>query len=156
MSAMLLGHKDRITTPKHAHLCVTCTITLFPVSTSRGQSGKICLAPRASNFLPAWFTHFHPFRSALCFRLPNLPYSKYIFYLSISGPTTAVAVFRNPDTIPFCLTTDLLLNVLFPSLSFKVKVNCRGCFLDWFLFVLFFFALKAYVIFSDAHYVLNI
>ena len=26
---------------------------------------------------------------------------------------TAVAVFRNPDTIPFCLTIDLLLNVLF-------------------------------------------
>jgi hypothetical protein len=31
-----------------------------------------------------------------------------IIYLSISGPTTAVAVFRNPKTIPFCLTTDLL------------------------------------------------
>jgi len=26
---------------------------------------------------------------------------------------TAVAVFRNPNTIPFRLTTDLLLNVLF-------------------------------------------
>jgi hypothetical protein len=26
---------------------------------------------------------------------------------------TAVAVFRNPNTIPFYLTTDLLLNVLF-------------------------------------------
>jgi hypothetical protein len=37
-------------------------------------------------------------------------------YLSISGPTTAIAVFRNPNTIPFCLTTDLLLNVLFPWL----------------------------------------
>jgi hypothetical protein len=35
---------------------------------------------------------------------------------SISGPTTAVAVFRNPNTIPFSLTTDLLLVVLFPWL----------------------------------------
>ena len=32
----------------------------------------------------------------------------------VSGLVTAVAVFRNPNTIPFCLTTDLLLpNVLF-------------------------------------------
>ena len=30
----------------------------------------------------------------------------------LSGLVTAVAVFRNPNTIPFCLTTDLLLNVL--------------------------------------------
>ena len=43
----------------------------------------------------------------------------------LSGLVTAVAVFRNPNTIPFCLTTDLLLNVLFswllvhlPSTSF--------------------------------------
>jgi hypothetical protein len=28
----------------------------------------------------------------------------------LSGLVTAVAVFRNPNTIPFCLTTDLLLN----------------------------------------------
>jgi hypothetical protein len=31
----------------------------------------------------------------------------------LSGLVTAVAVFRNPNTIPFCLATDLLLNVLF-------------------------------------------
>jgi hypothetical protein len=31
----------------------------------------------------------------------------------LSGLVTAVAVFRNPSTIPFCLTTALLLNVLF-------------------------------------------
>ena len=30
----------------------------------------------------------------------------------LSGLVTAVAVFRNPNAIPFCLTTDLLLNVL--------------------------------------------
>jgi len=29
----------------------------------------------------------------------------------LSGLVTAVAVFRNPNTIPFCLATDLLLNV---------------------------------------------
>jgi hypothetical protein len=29
------------------------------------------------------------------------------------GLVTAVAVFWNPNTIPFCLTSDLLLNVLF-------------------------------------------
>jgi len=31
----------------------------------------------------------------------------------LSGLVTAVAVFRNPNAILFCLTTDLLLNVLF-------------------------------------------
>jgi len=31
----------------------------------------------------------------------------------LSGLVTAVAFFRNPNTIPFYLTTDLLLNVLF-------------------------------------------
>ena len=31
----------------------------------------------------------------------------------LSGHVTAVDVFRNPNTISFCLTTDLLLNVLF-------------------------------------------
>ena len=38
-----------------------------------------------------------------------------IHYLSIclSGLVTAVTIFRNPNTIPFCLTSDLLLNVLF-------------------------------------------
>jgi hypothetical protein len=34
-------------------------------------------------------------------------------YIYLSGLVTAVAVFRNPNTIPFCLTTDLLLNILF-------------------------------------------
>jgi hypothetical protein len=34
----------------------------------------------------------------------------------LSGLVTAVAVFRNQNTIPFCLTTDLLLNVLLPML----------------------------------------
>ena len=38
-----------------------------------------------------------------------------LLYLSIylSGLVTAVAVFRNPNTIPFCLAIDLFLNVLF-------------------------------------------
>jgi hypothetical protein len=34
-------------------------------------------------------------------------------YIYLSGLVTAVAVFRNPNNIPFCLTTNLLLNVLF-------------------------------------------
>jgi hypothetical protein len=38
----------------------------------------------------------------------------------LSGLVTAVAVFRNPNTTPFCLTTDLLLNVLF---SWKLKYS---------------------------------
>ena len=37
----------------------------------------------------------------------------YIYIIYLSGLLTAVAVFRNPNTIPFCLATDLLLNVLF-------------------------------------------
>ena len=31
----------------------------------------------------------------------------------LSSLVTAVAIFRNPNTIPFCLATDLLPNVLF-------------------------------------------
>jgi hypothetical protein len=46
----------------------------------------------------------------------NFAKGTWLLYLSIYGPTTAVAVFRNPNTIPFCLTTDLLLDVLFPWL----------------------------------------
>jgi hypothetical protein len=50
------------------------------------------------------------------FQLMHLHTLKYeltltFIYLSISGPTTAVAIFRNPNTIPFCLTTDLLHGV---------------------------------------------
>ena len=43
-----------------------------------------------------------------CKQLGIQAYSTYL-----SGLVTAVAVYRNPNTIPFCLTTDLLLNVLF-------------------------------------------
>ena len=50
----------------------------------------------------------------------------------LSGLVTAVAVFRNPNTIPFCLTTDLLLNVLFSWLL--VHIHSK-----FFLDVLFFF-----------------
>ena len=39
--------------------------------------------------------------------------SKMFKSIYLSGLVTAVAVFRNPNTITFCLTTDLLLNVLF-------------------------------------------
>ena len=57
-----------------------------------------------------------------------------IYYLSIylSGLVTAVAIFRNPNTIPFCLTTDLLLNVLFSWLLVHLPST-------FFLDVLFFF-----------------
>ena len=56
------------------------------------------------------------------------------FYLSIylSGLVAAVAVFRNPNTIPFCLATDLLLNVLFSWLLVHLPST-------FFLDVLFFF-----------------
>ena len=47
-----------------------------------------------------------------------------------SGLVTAVAVFRNPNTIPFCLTTDLL-NVLFSWLLVHLPST-------FFLDVLFF------------------
>jgi len=42
-----------------------------------------------------------------------------VISIYLSGLVTAVAVFRNPNTIPFCLTTDLLLNVLF-----KFNLSC--------------------------------
>ena len=61
-------------------------------------------------------------------------YTNLSIYLSIylSGLVTAVAVFRNPSTIPFCLTTDLLLNVLFSWLLVHLPST-------FFLDVLFFF-----------------
>jgi hypothetical protein len=40
-----------------------------------------------------------------------------------SGLVTAVAVFRNPNTIPFCLTTDLLLNVRITILQKKETMS---------------------------------
>jgi hypothetical protein len=62
--------------------------------------------------------------------LNNRIISKSVLSIYLSGPTTAVAVFRNPNTIPFCLTNDLLLTVLFswllvhlPSTSESV-LNC--------------------------------
>jgi len=53
-------------------------------------------------------------------------------YICLSGLVTAVAVFRNPNTIPFCLATDLLLNVLFSWLLVHLPST-------FFLDVLFFF-----------------
>jgi hypothetical protein len=50
----------------------------------------------------------------------------------LSGLVTAVAVFGNPDTIPFCLTTDLILNVFFSWLFVHLPST-------FFLDVLFFF-----------------
>ena len=52
--------------------------------------------------------------------------------IHLSGLVTAVAVFRNPNTIPFCLTTDLLLHVLFSWLLIHLPST-------FFLDVLFFF-----------------
>ena len=49
----------------------------------------------------------------------------------LSGLVTAVAVFQNPNTIPFCLATDLLLNVLFSWLLVHLPST-------FFLDVLFF------------------
>ena len=37
--------------------------------------------------------------------------ARFLSFICLSGLVTAVAVFRNPNTIPFCLTADLLLNV---------------------------------------------
>jgi len=64
----------------------------------------------------------------------NKGYSLYSKFKSIylSGLVTAVAVFRNPNNIPFCLTTDLLLNVLFSWLPVHLPST-------FFLDVLFFF-----------------
>jgi hypothetical protein len=54
------------------------------------------------------------------------------YNVCLSDLVTAVAVFRNPITIPFCLTTDLLLNVLFSWLLVHLPST-------FFLDVLFFF-----------------
>jgi len=59
-------------------------------------------------------------------------FSNYRTCIYISGLVTAVAVLRNPNTIPFCLTTDLLLNVLFSWLLVHLPST-------FFLDVLFFF-----------------
>jgi len=55
-----------------------------------------------------------------------------IIYIYLSGLVTAVAVFRNPNTIPFCFATDLLLNILFSWLLVHLPST-------FFLDVLFFF-----------------
>jgi len=73
--------------------------------------------------------------SPFCFcTLHCLLTEPFFLYLSIylSGLVTAVAVFRNPNTIPFCLATDLLLNVLFSWLLVHLPFT-------FFLDVLFFF-----------------
>jgi hypothetical protein len=46
-------------------------------------------------------------------------------HVSIYLPFQSVAVFRNPNTIPFCLTTDLLLNALFSCLHGGIHVKYR-------------------------------
>jgi hypothetical protein len=76
----------------------------------------------------------------ICFNLCSLAvgFSHYIFrkILCLSGLVTAVAVFRNPNTIRFCLTTDLLLKVFLSCsekysskefalwLQIEIKNNC--------------------------------
>jgi hypothetical protein len=60
----------------------------------------------------------------------NITYNTTIYF---SGLVTAVAVFRNPNIIPFCLTTDLLLNVSFSWLLVHLPST-------FFLDVLFFFS----------------
>jgi len=69
-----------------------------------------------------------------CLEKPRLWLVPVIQFLSIylSGLVTAVAVFRNPNTIPFSLATDLLLNVLFSWLLVHLPPT-------FFLDVLFFF-----------------
>ena len=47
------------------------------------------------------------------FTMPHFGLPLPLISIYLSGLVTAVAVFRNPNTIHFCLTTDLLLNVLF-------------------------------------------
>ena len=62
----------------------------------------------------------------------NSDLTTYFLFIYLSGLVTAVAVFRNPNTIPFCLTTDLLLNILFSWLLVHLPST-------FFLDVLFFF-----------------
>jgi hypothetical protein len=50
-------------------------------------------------------------------------------FIYLSGLMIAVAVFRNPNTIPFCLTTGLLPNVLFEMLKqYKNYNTCSDMF----------------------------
>ena len=62
----------------------------------------------------------------------NVFLKEYMSSIYLSGLVTAVAVFRNPNIIPFCLATDLLLNVLFSWLLAHLPFT-------FFLDVLFFF-----------------
>jgi len=62
----------------------------------------------------------------------NSDLTTYFISIYLSGLVTAVVVFRNPNTIPFCLTTDLLLNVLFSWLLVHLPST-------FYLDVLFFF-----------------
>ena len=56
--------------------------------------------------------------------------SKYVGFwcIYLSGLVTAVAVFRNPNTIPFCLTTDLLLShftYFCASSHYRISIICE-------------------------------
>ena len=78
-----------------------------------------------------WFLSLRfPHQNPVC--TSSLPHSGLYLSIYLSGLVIAVAVFRNPNTIPFCLTTDLLLNVLFSWLL----VHLPSTFI---LDVLFFF-----------------
>jgi hypothetical protein len=64
--------------------------------------------------------------------LQHISYTKcssFKIYLSIylSSLVTAVAIFRNPNTIPFCLTTDLLQNSINKYLfcNYKGSTSCK-------------------------------
>jgi len=48
-----------------------------------------------------------------CLKINSKCLWNFVLCIHLSGLVTAVAVFRNPNTISLCLTTDLLLNVLF-------------------------------------------
>jgi hypothetical protein len=72
-------------------------------------------------------SHLH-----ICYK-PNPSNFSWFLSIYLSGLVTAVAVFRNPNAIPFCLTTDLVLNVLFSWLLVQLPST-------FFLDVLFSFS----------------
>jgi hypothetical protein len=86
-------------------------LSISVVSLSCVQKGVSYLGIKIFNSIPSSIESNRNKRK----RFKNKLYKHFIIYLS--GLVTAVAVFWNSNTIPFCLTTDLLLNVLFSWLA---------------------------------------
>jgi len=141
--------------------CPTRTTVAFPKAVTFPTNVSILVTFNLVLLVPMcsilkYSTYFHPthlqplqnIHQATCFGPPGPPsgltyeqvrlitvhfWIPNCLSIYLSGLVTAVAVFRNPNTIPFCLTTDLLLTVykdviimLCATWYIKVKTDAKN------------------------------